>query len=713
MNGGNSNVKAILNLKRFVIGTVMLCIISCLFAVTVSAVDLSGYTYSEPGIAINTPKPFSLREILEFKEYGGFDTAKDIEIDENGKIYIADTGNNRILIFNSDYTLYKEIKDFIIDGEKDGFNSPSGICVKNSRLYIADTMNERVVVFNEKGEFLFVVAAPESDTLREAFLYHPSKVAVNETGYIYTVGEGMIEGVAEFDTTGKFVRFSACNEATPDLLKYFWTRTFASDKQKEISALFLSEEFNSLAIDDEGYFMTVSTTAGIKRFNTKGNDITKTTGEFLLVGDYKTNDTQSVDNLQDKEGDGVSKFIDIAVDSKGIYSVADEVYQRIFTYDVEGNLLWAFGEQGNLNGSFRHISAISYDKAGNLYVLDSELNRVNVFTLTDFGKQVQIGSQLRFDGKNYEAAKEWAKVSEYDAAYPLAYFGRGMVKYSDGKYKEAMQEFKLCNNTLYYSKCLVHYRRELIGRYFPYGMATLVLSVLSILLVNFIRKKQGKVRQKPLFYEDSSELCFTRQLKYSKYVLLHPFKAFYDIKHEKKASIASATVILLVLVAVNTMQAASTAYLFNTTEFGSLSLFKEFITVFVIAILFCSANWALTTLMDGEGTFKQIYIMTAYSVTPLIITKILSWGIGHFLSIDEAAFLSVIGLIGVAFTAFLLFCGTIVTHQYTLTKNLFAWILTVAAIAAILFLVMIGVQMIDWVITFIKTFGKEIILSFS
>lgn len=698
--------------KRFVR---IFLVLSLIFAVlslsapSVAAVNLEGYTYASYGVAIKTPAPFSLSGIIEFESAGGIENAQDFDIDENGKMVLADTGNNRVLIFGADYELKKEIKDFAADGKAETFHSPQGVCIANRSIYVADTLNERVVVFDEDGNFERIIGAPKSDTLRDGFIYRPSRIAVNSAGYVYTVGTGMIEGIAEFNTSGEFVRFSACNESTPDLLEYFWTRTFATDKQKSISALFLSEEFNSLAIDEEGYFITVSTTAGIKRFNTKGSDITKTTGDFLLVGDYKTADTQNAVKLQDKDGNGVSKFVDIAVGQKGIYSVIDEVYQRIFTYDYEGNLLWAFGEQGSLKGSFNHVSAITYDRDGKLYALDSELNRVSVFTLTEFGRQVQEGCELRFEGDNDGAAFAWAQAAHFDATYPLAYFGKGMIEYNSGKYKEAMKEFKLADNRIYYSKSLVYYRRDLIGKYFPIGMAVLFVGISALVAVNAVRRKQGKIRVKPTYYSDSSDLSFIRQLKYSKYVVLHPFKAFYDMKQEKKASVLSATVLLLLLVAMNTVKSASTAYLFDTSEFGSLSLFKEFQTVFVIALVFCAANWALTTLMDGEGSFKQIYIMTSYAVTPLTVSQFLTWGLGHFLSLNEASFLSLISTIGIVLSVFLLFIGTIVTHQYTLTKNFGAWILTAVAIMAMLFLAMIGVQMMDWVVTFIKTFGKEII----
>lgn len=183
------------------------------------------------------------------------------------------------------------------------------------------------------------------------------------------------------------------------------------------------------------------------------------------------------------------------------------------------------------------------------------------------------------------------------------------------------------------------------------------------------------------------------------------------MKSYKKTSVLSATLLLALLVAVNTLKAQSTGFLFNTTAFGQVSVFKEIRTVFLVVILWCAANWALTTLMDGEGTFRQIYIMTAYAAAPLILTQLFTWLFSHVLSLSEGAVLTVVSAAGMLLTGFLLFIGTTVTHQYTVKKNIASLFLTLVAIAAILFLAMIALEMTDWVLTFIETLGKEIALS--
>jgi len=688
----------------------MTVLLLCSSSLLVAALSNS-YTYTEPGVSQQTPAPYVLVSIEEYEEYGGLDNASDLFVDTQGWLYIADTGNNRVLILNEKSELVRELKEYSYKGEPCSFRSPSGVYVSDAgELYVADTKNGRIALFTRQGEFLRVIEEPKADTLRKDFIYQPQKIAVNSAGFLYVVGAGMVEGIAEFNTQGEFVRFAASNEAKPDLLEYFWTRTFASKEQKENSALIYSEEFNSVAIDTEGFFLTVSTTAGIQRFNTKGDNITRYSGSTLLIGDYRTTETAQAQEMQEKEGDGISKLVDVAIGPDGLYSTADAIYQRIFTYDYEGNLLWAFGADGALNGTFKKITALSYLSADELLVLDGELGRVNRFTLTDFGRQAQSGARLRYNGKNREAAEQWAAILDYDANYPLAYLGKGILAYENNEFAEAMTYFRLANHAEQYSKAFVRYRRQLVNQWFPVVMTGFLIVLVLGMVCRKLWRRHHPVSPKRVWLTDSSALTLGQQLQYSRYAILHPFKAFWDMKVYKKASVGSATILFGLLALINTLKTQSTGFLFDTDGADRVNLLQEVFTVFMVVLLFCAANWALTTLMDGEGTFRQLYIMTAYAVVPLMASQLLAWGMSHVLALPEGAVITVIGMLGIVLTLLLIFVGTTVTHQYSAGKNLISLLLTLVAIAAILFLLMIGIEMTDWVITFVKTLGKEVIL---
>ena len=108
-------------------------------------------------------------------------------------------------------------------------------------------------------------------------------------------------------------------------------------------------------------------------------------------------------------------------------------------------------------------------------------------------------------------------------------------------------------------------------------------------------------------------------LKYAGHVIFHPFDGFWDLKHEKRGSLAAANIILLALTLTMILQRQLTGFVFNTNVVEELNIVIIFSSVFVVFLLWCISNWSLTSLMDGEGTFRDIYITSAYALVPMIL----------------------------------------------------------------------------------------------
>lgn len=115
-----------------------------------------------------------------------------------GKIYIVDTENHRVQIFNRDGQF---VSTFGKRGSDDGeFNFPTHITVdKENKVYVADTLNFRVQVFDLDGKFLY-----KFGKLGDAAgnLARPKGIAVDSQGKIY-VSDAYFQNVQIFDQTGK------------------------------------------------------------------------------------------------------------------------------------------------------------------------------------------------------------------------------------------------------------------------------------------------------------------------------------------------------------------------------------------------------------------------------------------------------------------------------------------------------------------------------
>lgn len=477
------------SLVKLVIIT-LICIM--MLSSTVFAEPYKSYTYDYWLDPVPTPHAYLPESSVYGKDIGltEFKNASDIFVDKDNIIYVADTGNNRIVCMNSSFSLIRVITTFKNNGKDDTFNEPRGVFVSDDGyIYVADTKNQRVVKLDKFGKFLKEYGKPDTDLISKTQEYNPIKLVVDRANRIYIIASGINKGLIELDPEGKFRGFVGANEVDVNPVEYIW-KLMSTKEQKSRMELFVPTEYANISLDKEGFLYVTTSTIDIKtlmndadpirRLNPKGVDVLRRYGYGSPVGDYVI-----------KEEDGVSKLVDIAVDDEaGIYSVLDENRGRIFTYDYDGNLLYVFGGTGYQEGNFDLPTSIEFlgDK---ILVLDGARNCVNVFYTSDYGKSVRDAIKLHYEGKYEEAAKEWQKVLDFNANSDLAYIGLGRILLRDKNYQEAMKHFKLANNRIYYSKAFKLYRKQIIQENFGY-IASGVIAAMAVLIVIFKIKRKGK-----------------------------------------------------------------------------------------------------------------------------------------------------------------------------------------------------------------------------
>lgn len=127
---------------------------------------------------------------------------RDLETDAAGNLYVADVGNDRIVIYAPDGTLLGEM------GGAGILNEPWGVAVSpvNGNVYVADTWNHRVVVFSPEGEQLMTFGQFGSPDDGSPFsLYGPRDVDVDVEGNVYIADTGG-HRIRIYDSQGQFVR---------------------------------------------------------------------------------------------------------------------------------------------------------------------------------------------------------------------------------------------------------------------------------------------------------------------------------------------------------------------------------------------------------------------------------------------------------------------------------------------------------------------------
>ena len=196
-----------------------------------------------------------------------------------------------------------------------------------------------------------------------------------------------------------------------------------------------------------------------------------------------------------------------------------------------------------------------------------------------------------------------------------------------------------------------------------------------------------------------------KELKYSLYVTVHPFKGFWDIKYEKEGSLKTA-MILLAATIVQIISNLKTGYLF-----GGVSINYNFLrTVASSLFLFfswCLANWCLTCLSDGKGTFKDIMMFTAYSLVPYIILQFIMVIVSNIFILREQTFYDMLGSLSIVWVAFLLVTGMLTTHHFTLSRTLVVLAFTIVGMIVIALLIILVFTMFQQVVGFVATVIDE------
>ena len=675
------------------------------------------YTYDYWGNVVSSPLAYTGEKIISGSDLnvGKLNSPQDIMV-RNNFIYILDTGNNRIIKINKNWKIVKEITGFNHkEKEKqDNFNHPTGIYVTEAgKIYIADKKNGRIVKLTSEAKLESIIRL-EGEKVKGIIpadvSFRPHKIAVDPAGRIYVIADNMYEGILTFDSQGDFNGFIGAPEVNPNPVDVFW-RSISTQEQRSRQTLFLPIEYNNLNVDNIGMLMAVvSGDAGpetIKRLGPDGSDNLLRNGYHPPQGDMLAAHMGSP-----------SVFIDILPRDHGLYSVLDRTRNSIFTYDESGNLLYILGGEGKTLGRLKNPVAIE-EINNKIIVMDN--NILTVFKPTKYGKNIHQAIAAYRKGYYDSSQKNWEKVLKDNINYGLAYSGVGRNLYRKNKYRQALKNFKLGNDREGYSKSFRHYRRNLIENNFNKIIIFFIVVLTIIILYKFLRKSSLPLKKnvfkltavtkiKNRLDSNKGFLNLIKGLRYSLYVIFHPFDGFWDLKHENKGSIYSAGLILILVGISYTIMWQYTGFLFNTRNLENLNIYFELASILVPFMLWCSVNWSLTTLMEGKGTLKEIFITSSYALTPLILINLPVTILSNYLTLQEGTFYHFFITLAILWSLALLFFGNLVVHDYTLSKTLLTTILTLGGMGFVLFISLLFFNLFEEVVSFAGNLIMEVSL---
>lgn len=614
------------------------------------------------------------------------------------------------------------------------FTEPEGLFVdENGTLYVADTGNYRIIKLEHTNKedwsiSGFTVTAsftcPESSILSEDFVFAPQNLVVDSSGRLYVNVKNVNSGIMQLNAEGEFMGYFGAQKVSSSVMDWF-LQLFQSDEQRARTVRTVPRVYNNIAIDSKNFVWVTansmdnydqvthlsdgdSSTAPIKRLNPSGSDVLVRNGLWAPAGDVVN---QGVDSSTVSD---VSSIMDVAIKGDtGIYTLVDDKRQKLFTYDSDGDLLYAFGGTGSALGVFTQIAAVVY-QGSDLLVLDKTTGYVTRFQQTAYATAIEEALTAD-DNRDYEQSEEkWKEVQKLNANFDLAYIGlaksyvhrAAQAEEEEAKelYQTAMEYYKLARNTEDYSTAYKQYRSLYVRDHLLLVLAVPVaLLVLIYLGIRAMKKVNAREHITGSATTLGEELCFGWR------VIFHPAAGFWELKREKRGTLRAAFIFLALAVVAYCYQATGTAYMFRSESVENVSLLQEAANVILPVVLWVVASWAFTTLMSGEGSMKDIFIATCYSLIPMILMLLLATLLSNVCSLDEQAFLTFFKGLGYGWMVILIIMGSMVVQDYTFGKNLLTVILSIFGMAAILFIVLLLISLTGKLFGFFETIYQEIV----
>lgn len=445
------------------------------------------YNYSFWGDSVAAPEAYQAKQLLtgSVLGIGAFKEPTDIYVTKQNQLYVLDSGNNRIVVLDSDFQQTEIIDTFVMDGKQETFSNPQGIYVTDEgQIIVADTGNQRIVHLDSNHQAVKIIHSPESQLLHQNFSFQPVRVVMDKAQRIYAMSAGVFDGFMEFDTAGEFTSFIGANRVQVDPVEYLW-KVLSTKKQRSQMVMFTPTEFTNLDINEEGFIYATNGDAygdNIKMLNAQGTDILRRQGYHSPEGDIR----YSID-------EGRSRLVDIEVADSEIYSVLDSKRGRVFTYNGDGHLMYILGGLGNKLGQFH--TPIAIERMGDYFlVLDKELGEITVFEMTDYGRTLTEAVRSYYRGDEEQAYRLYSKSIEMNANLEFAYSGIGKALLRQGQYYEAMDYFKRSMDQANYSKAFLLYRKELLREHFSLIMSVVLTVVLGVWVANRVRKSRARKR---------------------------------------------------------------------------------------------------------------------------------------------------------------------------------------------------------------------------
>lgn len=595
----------------------------------------------------------------------------DMVITEDGTIYVADSGNKRIVIGNLEGELLGVI------GE-DTLVNPRGLFVTDDgRIYVADRDAKQIFIFDHDGQLVKTYGRPESPLYGDNMDFLPIEIVVNDAGIMFIICESNTNGIVEISPTegGTFLGYFGTNMTSVSVMDVIY-RAILTDTQRSKLVSNLPATPTNLAITEKGLIYTV----------TRGNQ--NDTLKLLNIA--------GINMIQNDDDTYATTPVAVVPGYHDNVFVADQ-QGYIFEYNSEGELLFVFG--GPDDGSQRvglssMVSGIAIDTSDRIYVLDSDKCQIQVYSPTEFTNLLHEALYLYSKGRYTESKEPLRQVLAMNSMFDYANKAMGRAYFQEENYEMALKYARLAKDYEGYSEAYWEIRNVWLKQNVIPAVLILVSLWVALKAVSIWDKKKGILRRPRLWLAKVKKLPVITDICYSAYYITHPVDGAYGISKEGRANWLVSTILLLVFMVEFVVNKYTCGFLTKTVMDGRYEIFSDLGIIALVMIGVTICTYLVCTINDGEGTVKKLYTFLCYSLVPYIILMPISYLLSHVVTENEMFLVTMINIVIYGWIAILVFMGLKEVNNFTVGETVKIILLTL--FTALILVLLIFILYVLW-----------------
>jgi hypothetical protein len=348
------------------------------------------------------------------------------------------------------------------------------------------------------------------------------------------------------------------------------------------------------------------------------------------------------------------------------------------------------------------------DEEQNVWVLDKGTGKIQLLQRSEFASLVHEGL-INFKEGIYDL-DQWENVLRMNSLFALANASLARGYYRVQAYEEALGYYAIAFDREGFSEAFWQLRYT----WLELNLAT----VLFIVIIGFAALKLWQWSQARLlsvpsiqnFLQKPFMVKMNDDLRLTCHVIGHPLDTYQDIKHLKKSSWLTATLLYLTVLIASVFEIYTTGFIFQTVNLNQFHLLIHAVTLLGSIAIFIFSNYLVATITNGEGFFKDVYVSTAHALIPYIILTPILAIISNGLTYNEWIVYQLLDGLRFIWSGALIVLMIKEVHNYdvkALLKNIFLTFFTMLMLVLIGFLMYVLTAQL-W--NYVESIIQEVIL---